>query len=89
MNGILPESILTRKKMGFPVPLRVWFADAFNTTAREILTAPGARSRGLFEPAKVHAILDDHLAARRDFNEQIWLMLNFELWLKEFDVSCV
>jgi len=88
MDGLLPESILTRKKMGFPVPLRVWFADAFNKSARDLLTDPSARCCELFNPQKVHRILDEHLSGRRDWNEQIWLMINIELWLKEFGVSC-
>ncbi|NQT19885.1 MAG: asparagine synthase (glutamine-hydrolyzing) [Planctomycetes bacterium] len=88
MDGLLPESILTRKKMGFPVPLRVWFADAFNKSARELLTDPGARSSAIFDPQAVHRILDEHMSGRRDWSEQIWLMINTELWLKEFDVNC-
>ena len=88
MNGLLPESILTRKKMGFPVPLRVWFADAFNKSARDLLTDPGARSGAIFDPQVVHRILDEHISGRRDWNEQIWIMINTELWLKEFDVNC-
>ncbi len=88
MNGMLPESILTRKKMGFPVPLRVWFADEFNETARELLTDRSARSSAIFAPQAVHRIRDEHKSGRRDWNEQIWIMINTELWLKEFNVSC-
>jgi len=87
MAKLLPESVLTRKKMGFPVPLRVWFADQFNESARELLTDPGARCRGLFDTQKVHRILDEHLSGRRDWNEQIWIMINTELWLREFNVK--
>ena len=87
MQPHLPESILTRRKMGFPVPLRVWFADDFNRSARELLTDPSARCGGLLDTAAVHRILDEHASGRRDWSEQIWLMMNTELWLQEFNVS--
>ena len=87
MGKMLPQSILTRKKMGFPVPLRLWFADEFSKSARELLTDPAARSRDIFEPKEIHRILDEHLSGRRDWNDQIWVLMNFELWLKEFRVS--
>jgi len=87
MGNMLPQSILTRKKMGFPVPLRLWFADQFNTMARELLTDPGARSRGIFDEKEIHRILDEHLHGRRDWNDQIWVLMNMELWLRQFKVS--
>jgi len=87
MGSMLPQSILTRKKMGFPVPLRLWFADQFNTMARELLTDPGARSRGIFDDREIHRILDEHLSGRRDWNDQIWILMNMELWLKQFKVG--
>jgi len=87
MQQHLPDSILTRRKMGFPVPLRVWFADDFNRTARELLTDPAARCGELFDPQAVHRILDEHACGRRDWSEQIWLLMNTELWLQQFKVS--
>ena len=84
MCKMLPQSILTRKKMGFPVPLRLWFADDFNKSARELLTDAASCSREIFDANEVHRILDEHLSGRRDWNEQIWILMNVELWMKQF-----
>lgn len=87
MEGILPESVLRRGKMGFPVPLKLWFADGSNNAARELLTDRAARLRALFDVSKVERILDEHAAHRRDWSEAIWLMLNLELWMQHLAVA--
>ena len=84
MRGVLPEAILTRPKMGFPVPLKAWFADSFNRMAGEILLDESTRRRGLFAPACVERILGEHKERRRDFSNHIWLMMNIELWARMF-----
>src|SRR5204862_8097001 len=37
MKGLLPESILSRPKMGFPVPFAGWTRDGWNDTVRDVL----------------------------------------------------
>src|SRR6267378_3382423 len=57
MKGLLPEAILSRPKMGFPVPIGAWFRGAFRSVVDEYVLGERAISRGIFEPAFVRALV--------------------------------
>jgi asparagine synthase (glutamine-hydrolysing) len=52
-EGLLPESILNRPKMGFPVPFARWTRGAWNGVARDVLLDRRSRERGVIDPAAV------------------------------------
>jgi asparagine synthase (glutamine-hydrolysing) len=84
MRGVVPESILTRKKMGFPVPFGRWVAGAWNGVAREVLLDRRTRERGLINAAAVEKLLDAQRDGRRSGGDAIWALLNLELWYRTF-----
>ena len=84
VRGLLPESILTRKKMGFPVPFGTWTAGRWNDVARDVLLDRRTRERGAIDPAGVERLLDDHRAGQRRGGDAIWALLNLELWYRTF-----
>ena len=47
VRDIIPAEILTRKKMGFPVPVGRWLRDDFWPVVQEFVLGPRATSRGL------------------------------------------
>ena len=83
MKGILPDEILTRKKMGFPVPIGSWFRNEFRGVVDEFVTSERALSRGIFEPNFVREIVARHNAGE-NHDERIWFLLNFEIWQRQF-----
>jgi asparagine synthase (glutamine-hydrolysing) len=50
VKSILPAEILTRKKMGFPVPFSHWLRGAGAGLARDVLLDSRARQRGITDP---------------------------------------
>jgi asparagine synthase (glutamine-hydrolysing) len=84
VRGLLPESILTRPKMGFPVPFAGWMRGAWNGVAQDVLLDRRARERGLMNPRAVAALLRDHRDGRRSAGDAIWALLNLELWYRTF-----
>jgi asparagine synthase (glutamine-hydrolysing) len=84
MKGLLPESILNRPKMGFPVPFAQWTRGAWNGVAREVLLDRRSLERGIIDPPAVAALLRDHAAGRTDGGDRIWSLLNLELWHRTF-----
>jgi asparagine synthase (glutamine-hydrolysing) len=84
MKGLLPESILNRPKMGFPVPFAGWTRGPWNGVARDVLLDRRSRERGLIDPPAVDALLRDHAAGRTDGGDRIWSLLNLELWHRTF-----
>jgi len=84
MRGVLPERILRRPKMGFPVPFARWMRTDWNATAQAVLLDRRSRQRGLIDGAAVAALLRDHREGRRDGGDAIWSLLNLELWYRTF-----
>jgi asparagine synthase (glutamine-hydrolysing) len=80
----LPQSILTRGKMGFTVPLREWFRGQLRDLPREILLDPCSLQRGLFRQASIERVIDDHLSGRCDTSNTLWALLQLELWMRKF-----
>ena len=80
VGNVIPASVLDRKdKMGFPVPLHRWVSGASRDFVRDTLLSERARHRGLFDPARVEALLD----APTPFSRSVWGLLNLELWHRQ------
>ena len=78
----LPPEILAREKRGFGVPIRAWFRGPLRAGVRELLLERRTVERGLFDPAGVRAVLDEHESGRRDQSLQLWSLLVLELWTR-------
>jgi asparagine synthase (glutamine-hydrolysing) len=84
MKSVVPESILNRSKMGFPVPLRAWTRGRWNSVVADVLLDRRSRERGVIDPQAVVRLLDDHAAGSIDATDRIWSLLNLELWFRTF-----
>ncbi len=76
----LPPCIWKRGKKGFNVPVARWIAGPLLEMTRDLLHPDRLRREGFFEPQAVQALLDDHLARRRDARKLLWTLLTFEMW---------
>ncbi len=85
MRGILPDEIVSRKKMGFGVPLIHWFRKDLTSYASDILLSKEARERGLFHPEYIRTLLDNHRKRGRDLSARIWALLFFEQWCRNWN----
>jgi len=82
MRPYLPAEILTRRKMGFGVPLDAWFRGELRGFAQDVLTDTRTRGRGILRPEAVDRLLADHLQGRRDHSSQLWSLICLELWCR-------
>jgi asparagine synthase (glutamine-hydrolysing) len=82
VQHVVPPEILQRTdKMGFPVPLNVWYQqEPVRSFVRETLLSARARSRGIFETARIEPLLDSEQA----YGRGIWGLLCLELWMQAF-----
>ena len=81
---LLPESIQTRKKMGFGVPLDHWFRGELREMLCDTLLDPRCLQRGYFDPVAVRRLIDEHISSQFDHSSRLWLLLVFELWHRRF-----
>ncbi len=84
VRAILPPEILTRRKMGFPVPFAVWMRGRWAGAARDVLLDRRSRQRGLINPSLVSQLIDDHAAGRTEGGDALWSLLNLELWYRTY-----
>jgi asparagine synthase (glutamine-hydrolysing) len=84
VKHLLPPEILTRKKMGFPVPFSLWLRGSGAGLARDVLLDSRARQRGITDPAAVAALIDEHASGVTDAGDALWSLMNLELWYRTF-----
>jgi len=80
----LPASVLARPKAGFPVPLARWFREDLRGFVADTLLSDTLARRGVLNPAAVRRVVEDHAAGRRDYQREIWTLVNLELWYRIF-----
>ncbi len=84
MQGLLPEEILSRRKMGFPVPVAGWLRGPYRGLLDEFVTGPRPTARGLFRPEAVRTMVAEHLAGVPGHWERLWALINLEIWQRVF-----
>jgi asparagine synthase (glutamine-hydrolysing) len=81
---LLPAEILNRPKQGFGVPLGQWFRGNLRELFADTLLAPATLQRGYFQPAFIRRVVAEHLAGTRDHTLQLWQLVVFERWHREY-----
>lgn len=79
---LLPPAILHRKdKMGFPVPLHVWFrAGRGREWLEELLLGPETAIHQVFDRGEIAKLMD----YQRAYSRRVWGLLSLELWFRTF-----
>lgn len=80
----LPESIIFRKKQGFPVPVAQWFREGLHERVSEILLDPRTLGRGYVRPEYVRSLLRRHRAGDGDHSRRLLTFVILELWHRSF-----
>jgi asparagine synthase (glutamine-hydrolysing) len=84
LRDLVPREILTRRKMGFPVPVGRWFRGPFWPVVQELVLGPRALQRGLFEPSFLRRLAEEHRAGTAEHGDRLWLLVNLEIWQRIF-----
>ncbi len=74
-----PPVTANKKKLGFPVPIRVWLKeDEYYNKVKEMFTSP--RAEKFFNTDKLVALLDQHREGKYDNSRKIWTVYTFLVW---------
>lgn len=84
MKGILPQSVLQGKKIGFNPPVPQWINQELKPLISDLLSPQTVESRGIFRPQTITTLLNDHFEQRRDNALKIWGLLMLELWFRMY-----
>lgn len=80
MQGILPEQILYRPKLGFNIPYKNWLKYELRDLLLDTLSATRLQQQGIFRPAYVQSLIHEHLEGVQDHAHKLWQLLIFQLW---------
>lgn len=79
----LPEETAEKKKLGFPVPIRIWLReDRWYQEVRQKFTGEAARK--FFHEEKLLALLEEHHSRKTDNSRKIWTVYAFLVWYQVF-----
>jgi asparagine synthase (glutamine-hydrolysing) len=80
----VPKQVLYRRKQGFAMPLVHWFRQEPSPALLDILLEPKTIQRGYFNEHALRRRLFEHRKGLRDRSWEIWHLLIFELWHRNF-----
>lgn len=80
LRGLVPDSVLRKRKHGLAVPTDPWFRGSLREFAFEVLLDGTSRRRGLVDHRVVERLWREHESGRHVWDEQLWVLLNLELW---------
>ncbi len=77
---LLPNSIISRRNLGFTTPWSGWLAGPQLDAIERMLLEPRSVGRGFFKPSAIRRLFEEHRSRHCDHYNRIWRLLNFELW---------
>jgi asparagine synthase (glutamine-hydrolysing) len=77
-EGIVPDHVLHRKKLGFPVPIRHWLKNEMHDWAKTMIKE--SETDHLFHKDVLYRLLEEHCANKADHSRKIWTVLVFMIW---------
>jgi asparagine synthase (glutamine-hydrolysing) len=87
MRGTLPVPILNKKKVGLEMPYSRWLKRELNDILMKHCGPRAIADCGLFRPAAVQSLIDEHVTGRRDHGRALWGLLNYMIWLDLYQPS--
>ena len=84
LRGLLPPEILHRRKQGFGVPLGPWLRGPLRGLMQEWLRPDRVAEVGLFEPATVSRLVNEHVSGQRNHRKVLWSLLVFDAWRERY-----
>ena len=76
----LPPEVLRRPKMGFGVPIGLWFRHELQDLLRDRVLAPDSLPSRVFRPDFLRGLVDAHVAGRANHEHRLWALLILALW---------
>lgn len=80
-RDVLPDKWASKKKLGFPVPMREWLKeDDTYSLVKERFESAGE----FFDIKRIVRLLDEHREEKKDNSRKIWTIYSFLVWYDEY-----
>ena len=83
MRDRIPDEILNRPKMGFPVPVGKWLRGDYRELVSEFILGERTLDRKTFDRDRLQSLVTEHNSGRQDHSLRLWSLLNLEIWWRQ------
>ncbi len=87
LERYLPKQLFERPKMGFGIPVSQWLKGPLRDWAEDLLAEPALAEGGLLASAPIRAAWAEHLSGRQNHVTQLWCVLMFQAWRRQWAAS--
>jgi asparagine synthase (glutamine-hydrolysing) len=84
LQGLLPPSILNRRKEGFSIPMKQWLRKELRPIMERLLAQDRLAARGFVDPTETRRLIEEHCAGRANHAHVLFSLMVFERWAEEF-----
>ncbi len=84
MKGLIPEAARQRKKERFFVPINSWFQGELMGITKQLLDDNALKQQKIFNPDYIHKVFAGFKSSPLFYSRQLWSLLNFQLWYRQF-----
>ena len=81
LEGVVPNSVMYNKKLGFPVPIRHWLKNELFDWAKNIIK--NSETDHLIHKSYILNLLEKHQKNDSDHSREIWVVLVFMIWYEQ------
>ena len=80
VEGLIPDEIIYRKKMGFGAPMSQWMKGDFGRQVEQSVARSKLMDRGYFDREHIASLFADHYGGKRDNGLYLWTLFNLTAW---------
>ncbi len=80
VEDLLPQTILNRKKLGFPTPLKDWLLHPNAASLYTKLLDPNGMLASYLDMPALRSLVERHRNKSIDATDRIWRLLNLQYW---------
>jgi len=84
MAPYLPPEILTRKKIGFDIPLGVWIRNELKEFVMDVLSPENLNKHKFFNQTTIDKLLKEHLKGAHNHRQLLWPLIIFQFWYNRY-----
>ena len=84
IKNVVPDEVLTGKKLGFGVPYSQWMREPLKELLRDQLTS--LAEKGVTQSAVTDAMVKSHEEGSEQYGFLLWKLMNLGVWLNQYNV---
>jgi asparagine synthase (glutamine-hydrolysing) len=81
-HGLVPSSIIGRRKAGFPTPVTEWMRRELRSWLGDHLEARALAESGILRVDVLRRLFRDHVSGRANYGKALWTAAALSAWLQ-------